>query len=220
MQLRKVVYNWQCLSFISQSWSPVGNHIKTKFANKVNPLNPLPEYPRPTLIRGAWQNLNGLWDYAITGITDKEPAAYQGKILVPFPLESSMSGVMKAFTPTDVLWYKTSFNSSLSSNERLILHFGAVDYESHVFINGHLVGDHKGGYNRFSFDITNNIIPNKTNTLVVKVIDKTTVGAQPSGKQNLKPAGSSTIYCSSIYFSLVVQEHFIQQFLVFGRQYG
>ena len=170
-----------------KSWSPVGNHIKTKFASQVN-THPWPEYPRPQLTRGVWQNLNGLWDYAITGVNSKEPTTFQGKILVPFPLESSLSGVMKGLKNNEILWYKTQFISKVSANEKLILHFGAVDYESHVFLNGHPVGDHKGGYNRFSFDITQFVVPNKENTLVVKVID-TNSAEQPHGKQSLGPGG-------------------------------
>ena len=171
----------------SWSWSPVGNHIKTKFASQVN-THPWPEYPRPQLTRGAWNNLNGLWDYAITDAASKEPTTFQGKILVPFPLESSLSGVGKVLNKNEVLWYKTQFISNVASNERLVLHFAAVDYESHVFVNGHNVGEHKGGYNRFSFDITKFVIPNKENTLVVKVID-TTSEAQPIGKQRHNPGG-------------------------------
>ena len=157
----------------------------------MDPQKVWPEYPRPQLVRKEWTNLNGLWEYAITGHQDKEPDHFEGQILVPFAVETSLSGVMRVFTADQVLWYKRHFTASLTSDESLILHFGAVDYESHIFINGHKVGDHKGGYNRFYFDVTKFLVPNKDNTLVLKVIDATG-GGQPLGKQNLHPSGKLT----------------------------
>lgn len=166
----------------------MGNLLKTRWANQVDPENPLPDYPRPQLTRTSWQNLNGLWDYAVTGHAAEEPSVYHGKILVPFPIQSSLSGVMRPFLPNETLWYKRSFNASIASDERLLLHFDAVDYETHVFINGHPVGDHKGGYSRFTFDVTGFLSAEQTNTLLVKVIDAS-AEAQPHGKQSLNPGG-------------------------------
>ena len=174
----------------------MGSHIKTKWAKQVDPLKVWAEYPRPTLVRKEWINLNGLWEYAITGKNDKQPDRFDGQILVPFGVESSLSGVMKSLTADQVLWYKRHFNENLKSDERLLLHFDAVDYESHVFINGQKVEDHKGGYNRFSYDVTKFLVPNKENTLVVKVIDGTdkTGRGQPIGKQRQNPGGEANTH--------------------------
>ena len=164
-------------------WKPVPGHIMTPWADKVDPNNPLPEYPRPQLARDQWVNLNGLWDYAVTKRDDPQPPAFEGKILVPFCIESALSGVKRKFLPEDRLWYSREFTApALAKGERLILNFGAVDYESTVLVNGKEVGKHKGGYDAFSFDITDALKPG-TNTLVVSVLDPT--GGGPSGKQRI-----------------------------------
>jgi beta-galactosidase/beta-glucuronidase len=129
-----------------------------------------------------------LWEYSITPIEAAEPTKHDGEILVPFPVESSLSGVQKPVHANEALWYRRNFTAEVESNELLILNFGAVDYHSHVFINGHSVGEHKGGYNSFSFDITTFLNPNKENTIILKVIDATG-NAQPKGKQEIKPSG-------------------------------
>jgi beta-galactosidase/beta-glucuronidase len=128
--------------------------------------------------------LNGLWEYSITPIAAAEPNKYYGHILVPFPIESSLSGVGKVFHDSQALWYKRQFTApAIGANELLILNLGAVDYYSHVFINGHSIGEHKGGFSAFSFDITKFLDHNiKEQVIVVKVTDATG-GAQPNGKQ-------------------------------------
>jgi len=163
-------------------WKPVPGHIMTEWADKVDPRNPLPEYPRPQLVRDNWINLNGLWDYKVTGVDDPQPTEFEGKILVPFCIESALSGVKRKFTRDDRLWYSRTFTApSLAEGERLMLNFGAVDYESTVFVNGKEVGSHKGGYDAFSFDITSALKPGE-NTLVVSVLDATN---GPKGKQSV-----------------------------------
>jgi beta-galactosidase/beta-glucuronidase len=132
--------------------------------------------------------LNGLWEYSITDINAGEPNKLDGQILVPFPVESSLSGVQKAVNEKQALWYKRNFTADVG-NDLLILNFQAVDYHSHVFLNGHQVGEHKGGYNRFSFDVTKFLNANKENTLVLKVTDSTEHSSQPIGKQRLHPQG-------------------------------
>src|SRR5690606_37020556 len=96
----------------------------------------LPEYPRPQMVRGEWQNLNGLWNYAVTSLLDDQPNEWQGKILVPFPIESDLSGVKKAVGPEEILWYQRTFTAPAIANKRLLLHFGAVDWKTTVWING------------------------------------------------------------------------------------
>jgi len=164
-------------------WKPVHGHIMTEWAEKLDPAHPLPEYPRPQLMRSNWINLNGLWDYAVTKKSGPQPTTYEGKILVPFCIESALSGVKRKFTPEDRLWYSREFTApALAKGERLILNFGAVDYVATVLLNGKEVGKHKGGYDAFSIDITNSLKPG-ANTLVVSVLDGT--GDGPSGKQRI-----------------------------------
>ena len=170
-------------------WKPVGDKIKTKWALQIDMNNVLPEYPRPIMARSDWQNLNGLWNYAILPIGKKKPDNFDGQILVPFAVESSLSGVQKTVGADNELWYRREFTvpSKWKSNN-ILLHFGAVDWKADVWVNGVKVGQHTGGYTPFSFDITPALISG-TNTLEVKVWDPTDQGYQPRGKQVEKPYG-------------------------------
>lgn len=157
----------------------------SRWAKEVNPWNALKEYPRPQLVRKRWQNLNGLWDYAITVKDAAAPAKYEGKILVPYPIESALSGVKKSLQPGQNLWYRRSFTTQPpSSGERTLLHFGAVDWQATVYVNGKAVGGHTGGYTEFTLDITDQIRTG-TNELMVKVYDPSDRGIGPHGKQML-----------------------------------
>jgi len=161
--------------------------IQTRWAKDVSPEDALPEYPRPQMTRPNWTNLNGLWDYAITVKDAPVPTQYDGKILVPYPLESALSGVKKPLQPSQNLWYRRSFGRpELKAGERLLLHFGAVDWQATVFINGHEVGAHTGGYTTFTFDITTKLKKGE-NELLLKVFDPTDQGIGPHGKQVLNP---------------------------------
>jgi hypothetical protein len=165
-----------------------GLRLPTRWAKYVSPTNALREYPRPQLVRSNWTNLNGLWDYTITAKEDAKPAGFDGHILVPYPLESDLSGVKKALQPDQCLWYKRSFEKpALKAGEKVILNFGAVDYEATVFVNGTEVGKHAGGYSEFSFAITS-ALRSGSNELVVKVFDPTDQGVGQHGKQVLNPA--------------------------------
>ena len=135
-------------------WQPAGDRIRTQWGEKLDPQNVLPEYPRPQMVRGDWQNLNGLWDYAILPI-GQTPDKFQGQILVPFAVESSLSGVGKSLGKDNELWYNHSFTVPAKWNgKRVLLHFGAVDWKADVWVNGVSVGSHTGGYTPFEFDIT------------------------------------------------------------------
>src|SRR5690606_30625515 len=124
----------------------------------------------PQMVRENWQNLNGLWDYAITSKDVKNaPESYEGQILVPFPIESTLSGVEKSVSASQNLWYQRSFNVDRDDNQRVLLHFGAVDWETNVYVNGTHVGSHKGGYDPFSFDITEALNDSGEQELVVRV---------------------------------------------------
>ena len=170
-------------------WKPAGDKIKTKWAEQVNPENVLPEYPRPVMERGAWKNLNGLWNYAITE-KGAAPSAYEGQILVPFAIESSLSGVGKKVGPDKELWYQRTFTVPASwKGKKVMLNFGAVDWKADIWVNDIKVGQHTGGFTPFSLDITAALATKGDNKLVVKVWDPTDRGPQPRGKQVNRPEG-------------------------------
>lgn len=173
--------------FAYAQWAPVGNQIKTIWANEVNPENVLPEYPRPIQERSEWCNLNGLWDYAVLPNHAPAPSQFDGKILVPFAIESSLSGVQKKLGADNTLWYKRKFTvPSKWKGKKILLHFGAVDWETEVWVNDIMVGKHTGGYDPFYFDITA-ALQKGNNTLLVKVNDPSSIGWQPRGKQSERP---------------------------------
>lgn len=165
------------------------SRIKTVFYNDVNPEKPLDEYPRPQFARDNWLNLNGYFDYKITNADVAFPENFDGRIVVPFAIESALSGVEKTFLPTERLWYRKNVKlPSEFKNKRAILHFGAVDWETKVFVNKKLVGSHIGGYCSFSFDITDYIDSDEFE-LIVFVFDPTDKGWQQRGKQAIKSHG-------------------------------
>lgn len=171
----------------SAQWKPQGDKIKTSWAETIDPDNVLSEYPRPIMERGKWKNLNGLWNYAILPLGEQEPTKYDGKILVPFAVESSLSGVMKHLGAENELWYNQSFSiPSDWKGKNILLHFGAVDWKTEVFLNDIKIGTHTGGFTPFSFDITP-YLKSGNQKLVVKVWDGTDKGFQPRGKQVNKP---------------------------------
>jgi beta-galactosidase/beta-glucuronidase len=170
-------------------WNPSKEKIRTKWADEVNPANVLPEYPRPTMEREQWSNLNGLWDYAVLPVGAAEPDAFDGKILVPFAIESNLSGVEKRLGKDSELWYRRTFTvPSAWKGKSIFLHFGAVDWQAEVFVNDVKIGGHQGGYTPFSFDITP-WLKQGEQKLVVKVWDPTNDGYQPRGKQTNNPEG-------------------------------
>ncbi|WP_343215372.1 sugar-binding domain-containing protein [Ereboglobus sp. PH5-10] len=174
----------------AKSWAPAGDLIKTPWAAQVDPSNPLPEYPRPRLARAEWQNLNGLWDYTIAPKGAALPTAYEGQILVPFAIESSLSGVQREVGSDNELWYQRQLAIPAAwRGKNIILHFGAVDWRADVFVNGAPVGSHTGGYAPFSFDITRFLNASGSNTLVVRVWDPTDASDNPVGKQVRNPKG-------------------------------
>ena len=157
----------------SADWKPADNPLTTPWTDKVTAEHALPEYPRPQLVRPKWTNLNGLWDYAIRPKAEDRPTQFEGKLLVPFAVESALSGVKRPLTPEQRLWYRRSFTASHAKGTRLLLHFGAVDWRAEVFVNGKAVGQHEGGYDAFTFDITDALRPGAEQELVVAVWDPT-----------------------------------------------
>ncbi len=176
------------MASFAQNWAPAGDRIKSPWAEKVDPANPLPEYPRPQMVRPEWQNLNGLWDYAITPVdADYSP---EGQILVPFCAESSLSGVQKTVGEKNALWYERTFTVPKKwKGKQILLHFGAVDWKSEVWVNGQKLGTHTGGYTPFSYDITSALKKSGKQTVRVKVWDATDNSYQPRGKQVCASSG-------------------------------
>jgi len=174
---------------LSAQWRAAGDQLKTRWAETIDVNNVLPEYPRPIMERTDWQNLNGLWEYAVLPLGQTQPSRFDGQILVPFAIESSLSGVQKELGKDNELWYKRTFTvPSQWKGKQILLHFGAVDWKSEVFVNDIKIGTHTGGFTPFCFDITP-YLTSGNQTLVVKVWDPTTDGYQPVGKQNTKPEG-------------------------------
>lgn len=164
--------------------------LLTRWAKDLTPKSAWSEYPRPQLVRKDWQNLNGEWDFAIAEYDAKAPQSFPHKILVPFPIESYLGGVSSEFSPTKRAWYQREFVVDPAwQGKNLILHFGAVDWHAELWINGIRVGDHRGGYDPFSFEISKLVKFGAKNTITLGVSDPTDSGTQPRGKQKLNPDG-------------------------------
>ncbi|NLO02853.1 MAG: beta-galactosidase [Bacteroidales bacterium] len=173
----------------AQQWQPAGNKIKTAWAEKIDTSDPLPEYPRPQLAREQWINLNGLWNFTIVEKNSNKPETFDGNILVPYPVESALSGVQERVGENRELWYKRSFTVPAAwKDKNIVLNFGAVDWQADVWINDIKVGSHKGGYTPFSFNITPFLVKGEQK-LLVKAWDPSDKGNQPRGKQVENPHG-------------------------------
>ena len=186
---------------ISQSsgWQMQSAPILTDWAQLVDTNAPLPEYPRPQMVRTDWLNLNGLWQFQ-AGLTNDPPPTNQtlsGEILVPFPMESALSGVAEYHAHS---WYRRTFTVPPAwSGKRILLHLDAVDWESQVFVNGQSVGIHQGGYDAVTYDITPQLIGSGPQELIVRVYDPTDAAGLPRGKQTLYPGGIMYTSCSGIW---------------------
>jgi len=184
----------------SKNWQTKQGFLTTRWASDVTPDRVWPEYPRPQMERKDWLNLNGLWNFQITDKNQTDiPASFAEQILVPFPIEAPLSGVMKQLQPGDRLWYQRTFEIPPAWTGRTLLNFGAVDWETTVYIDGHELGSHRGGYDSFSFDITRELGDGKTHTIVVSVYDPTDTKWQIHGKQTLHPGGCSYTATSGIW---------------------
>jgi hypothetical protein len=170
------------------AWRPAPGPLLTRWAADVDPRNVLPEYPRPQMVRPRWQNLNGVWELDLPA-DDAVPAfgrALPERILVPFPIESALSGVMRRSAHAV---YRRTFRvpDDFHAGERLLLHFGAVDWRARVFVNGARLAEHTGGYDAFTVDVTDALRPDGEQELVVQVWDPTDDFGQPRGKQANEP---------------------------------
>src|SRR5262245_22389389 len=168
---------------LGADWKPAPGPLSTRWAKEVDPNKPLPEYPRPQMVREQWQSLNGVWDFNPM----EKPGTWPHKILVPFPVESALSGYGKMVDGP--VWYRRTFTIPKEWKEkRILLHFGAVNWESIVWVNGKKLGEHKGGYDAFSFDITDSV-KDGDNEITVRAVNPADRGTQPRGKQVKKPGG-------------------------------
>ena len=197
-------------SATAQPWQPAGDHIRTPWADQVDPSAPLPEYPRPLMQRTDWMNLNGLWDYAVRKAGEPFGKA-DGRILVPYCIESSLSGVGRTVAVDEYLWYHRTFSLPKSwKGNRVLLHFGAVDWKTDIWVNDVKAGSHTGGYTPFSIDITD-ALKSGENSLIVRVWDGTDTGFQPRGKQVRKPSGiwytSVTGIWQTVWLEPVPEQH-------------
>ena len=188
-----ITFGLLCLIIVkidAQEWKPVPGNIMTRWATYVNPENVWKEYPRPQMVRKEWLSLNGLWDFEIVlGRNNIPSQRYTRKILVPFCVESALSGIKEIVRGTHEMMYRRYF--SIPENwkgRRIILHFQAVDYYTKVWVDGKYIGDHKGGYDAFQFDITDALSIDDNHVINVVVWDPTNAGSQPLGKQCLPEA--------------------------------
>lgn len=182
-----------CLGLASAAqaeWKPGDGPLLSRWGKSLSPDKVHTEYPRPQMVRDDWKSLNGLWDYAIVPRYDKQPEKFAGEILVPFPVESALSGVMKKVGGENRLWYRRTFEVPEEwKGRQVLLHFGAVDWEAQVWVNGQPVGEHRGGYDPFSFNVSDALKPGGKQEIVVAVFDPTDDGTQPRGKQVKDPKG-------------------------------
>lgn len=188
MKLKKLFATMICISFIGGGFAQ--STLTTKWAADVDQSKPWNVYPRPMLERGQWENLNGPWQYAILPQSAGKPDKWQGDILVPYPVESKLSGVEKRVEDNEALWYNRNFTVPASwKDKNVMLNFGAVDWSCDVWVNDVKVGSHKGGYTPFSLNITSALKTKGENEITVRVTDPTDAGYQPRGKQMKKNHG-------------------------------
>jgi len=171
-------------------WHPIECSLPTAWSDSVSVNHPWPEYPRPQMVRDAWMNLNGLWDYGIRLRYQEKPWKWDGQIRVPFPVESCLSGVHRSVTANQVIWYHRVFTVPEKWNgKRILLHLEASDWETKVWVNERFVGIHQGGYDPFTLDITDYLAEEKEQDLLISVWDPTDKETQPRGKQVSNPRG-------------------------------
>jgi len=188
-----------CLMMLGVPAGSQADPMVTRWAHDLSPDRVWSEYPRPQLVREPWLNLNGLWDYAVSASDASAPTNFAGRILVPFPIESHLSGVRRPLEKSEVLWYRRAIVVPDGwRGQRIKLHFGAVDWETRVWVNGDEIGTHRGGYDEFTFDVTRAVQWGGSNEVLIAVKDPTE-GDQPRGKQARRPEGIFYLPSSGIW---------------------
>ena len=205
-------------TWVSFGYAKGASPLMTEWGEKVTPENAWRSYPRPQMERDGWTNLNGEWDYAVTSVTNTPgiPQKWDGKILVPYAIESALSGVGRLLKPDEFLWYTRTINCNPKHGERILLHFGGVDFRTMVFIGHTEVTDvpHEGGQNPFTIDITD-YVKSGDNTLTVCVWDPTEDFVNSRGKQSFKPKGCFYTRVSGIWQTVwmeTVPESYIESY--------
>jgi len=179
-------------------WQKAKGQLNTIWTNSVTANNAHQQYPRPQMVRKDWQSLNGLWEYAIRPTASLKPENFDGQILVPFPVESALSGVAKPVNKPNRLWYKRKFSVNKKwTGKKILIHFDAVDWDATVWLNGKMLGTHRGGYDPFTFDITKHLTGAAQQEIVVSVWDPSQEGSQPCGKQYTTPQTHGCRYTST-----------------------
>lgn len=217
---KSVIFLFVLLGVVSQAqqWNPISGNMMTRWSDEVTPDNVWEEYPRPQFERSEWQHLNGLWEYAVLKKEQAAPRKFQGHILVPFCLESALSGVGKSVLADERIWYKRSFAIPAEWNGKGIqLNFEAVDYAASVWVNGALVGSHKGAYDRFSFDITKYLRDKGEQEILVCVDDPSSLGSQARGKQQMPQQGIWYTPVSGIWQTVWLEAVSSEAFLAEAR---
>lgn len=209
MKLRFLLLILACasLSSFASDWKPAENTMLTPWGEKVTPDNAWRDYPRPQMVRENWTNLNGLWKFAVTKNTAARPSEWESEILVPFALETPLSGVGRRLEPSEVIWYHHEFNLKAAPKDRLLLNFEGVDYKCMVWVNGEMVGDHIGGNLPFGFDITDAAKRGK-NSIELRVVDGTDDPDlyQLRGKQKRNNSGIWYTPSSGIWATVWLEE--------------
>lgn len=178
------------LSTANPSWQPVAGSMLTQWGKAVTPDNAWREYPRPQMVRDNWTNLNGLWDFTVTNRNAPKPTDWEEQILVPFAMETPLSGIGRRLEDNQAIWYRRTFEQGETMGERSLLHFEGVDYACQVWLNGMQVGSHRGGNLPFSFEVSEALKPGM-NEILLRVIDDTdaTDRYQLRGKQKIDNGG-------------------------------
>jgi beta-galactosidase/beta-glucuronidase len=194
------------LSAQAISQTPPQFRLTTEWSKEVNPDLPHQDYPRPNLVRDDWSSLNGRWYFEITPKEEGIPKRFRQEIIVPFPVESALSRIQQNVTPEEKIWYKrTFFIPEEWSGRFVLLHFGASDWETTVYINGTEIGKHRGGYDAFSLDISRYLDERGVQEIIVSVWDPTDTYHQPRGKQKINPSGIWYTPVSGIWQSVWIE---------------
>ena len=186
-------------------WKPQQGPLATRWARDVSPANALPEYPRPQMVRKEWMSLNGLWQFSAAKEADEAPAGKElaEQILVPYPIESALSGIMRH---EDRVWYRRTFDLPKTwDGKKVLLHLDAVNWEAVVYLNGKKLGAHKGGYDAFGFNIAPFLNTEGSQELIVGVVNTPDVGNHARGKQTMKPGGIFYTPASGIWQSVWIE---------------